>query len=330
MKYSDFLSKFKSRVKESLWIRSIVGGLIVLIILSALTMSAPEQFPVNDMVVIPEGVSLEAVSEILKTRKIIRSKTLFIISAEIFGDGKVIAGGYLFDRKESLTSVARRLVLGDHKLKRIRITFPEGINVAEAASICSEFLKTCNKEEFVEIAKNLEGYLFPDTYFFLESATAKDVITMMNETSKQKLASLDKEIRLFGKSLDSVVIMASILEKEAREYEDMQMVSSILWKRMDLNMPLQVDATLDYALDKNTYELTLSDLATTSPYNTYKFKGLPPAPIANPGINSLRAAISPTPTKYLYYLTDLSGKFYYAETHDKHLVNKRRYMMSES
>ena len=120
--------------------------------------------------------------------------------------------------------------------------------------------------------------------------------------------------------------MASILEKEAQNFEDRQKVASILWKRIAIGMPLQVDATLDYILDKNTYELTLTDLATSSPYNTYKYRGLPPKPIASPGMESIKAAISPTPTKYLYYLTDRDGKFYFAQTFEQHLVNKTKYI----
>ena len=122
--------------------------------------------------------------------------------------------------------------------------------------------------------------------------------------------------------------MASILEKEAQNFENMRAVASILWKRLAIGMPLQVDATLQYAIGKNTYELTTKDLATTSPYNTYTNRDLPPTPIANPGIDSIRAAIDIKPTKYLYYLTDKKGNFYFAETHEKHVLNKQKYLNS--
>lgn len=315
-----------AKINAPIWLKAVLLTLILAFIFFGLFFSAPAQFPVNDMVNIPEGVSVETAGQILENRKIVRSKSTFTILTTIFGDGHIQAGGYLFDRRENVYEVAMRLTMGKHNLQSVKITFPEGTTVAEMAELCTKYLKECSKDEFIKISLPIEGYLFPDTYFFWENADAEIVISMMSATHKQKIATLDKEIRLFGKPVEQVVIMASILEKEARKYEDMQKVSSVLWKRIELGMPLQVDATLDYALNKNTYELTLKDLATTSPFNTYKYKGLPPAPIANPGIDSLRAAISPTPTKYLYYLTDRSGNFYYAENHDKHLVNKRRYI----
>ena len=313
-------------IKLPLAIRLFVFAIIACFIFFGLIFSAPMQFPINDMVNIPDGVSIDTAGQILQNRKIIRSKSTFILLTNIFGDGHIQAGGYLFDKRENVWRIAMRLTKGEHNLQSIRITFPEGTTVRQMAELCAEYLKQCSKEDFIKLGTPLEGYLFPDTYFFWENADAEIVINMMNATHKQKIATLDKEIRLFGKPISDVLIMASILEKEARKYEDMQKVSSLLWKRIELGMLLQVDASLDYALDKNTYELTLKDLATTSPFNTYKHKGLPPSPIANPGIDSIRAAISPTPTKYLYYLTDRSGNFYFAENHDKHLVNKRKYM----
>lgn len=313
-------------IKLPLFARIIIFGVIVFFIFFGLIFSAPMQFPINDMVNIPDGVSTDTAGQILENRKIIRSKATFIILTKIFGDGHIQAGGYLFDKRENVFEVASRLSKGVHNLQSIKITFPEGTTVKDMAELCSKYLTQCKKEDFIAKASSLEGYLFPDTYFFWENADAEIVINMMNATHKQKIATLDKEIRLFGKPIHDVLVMASILEKEARKYEDMQKVSSVLWKRIELGMLLQVDASLDYALDKNTYELTLKDLATTSPFNTYKYKGLPPSPIANPGIDSIRAAISPTPTKYLYYLTDRSGNFYFAENHDKHLINKRKYM----
>lgn len=303
-------------------------GLIV-IILYGIFLGAPRRFPVNDMVVIPKGVSVLGAGKILKDRHIISYPSLFSIGVKIFHpENTVVAGGYLFAKKENLLSVVKRLTKGDHKLNVIKVTFPEGINVKEMAKICKELLPLCNEEEFIKGASPFEGYLYPDTYFFLQSTETNEVIEIMRQTFDQRISALESEIKAFGKPQKDILIMASILEEEAQNFENRKAVASILWKRLTIGMLLQVDATLQYATGKNTYQLTTKDLATSTPYNSYKNLGLPPTPISNPGIDSIKAALSAVPTKYLYYLTDRAGNFYFAETHDKHIENKRRYLNS--
>ncbi len=298
-------------------------------VLYGIFFSPPQQFPVNDMVVIPKGVSVLGAGKILEERKVISFPSLFAISVKLFDSGDtVVAGGYLFSKKENLFVVVRRLTEGDHKLDTLRVTFPEGITVKEMARICKEILPLCDEAKFIEIAQPFEGYLYPDTYFFLQSTTAEEVVEIMKETFNQRFSKIEGEVRAFGKSKGDIIIMASILEKEAQNFENQKAVASILWKRMGIGMALQVDATLQYAIGKNTYQLTTEDLATTSPYNSYKNRGLPPTPISNPGIESIKATLSAQPTKYLFYLTDRSGRFYFAETHEKHVQNKQRYLNS--
>lgn len=291
-----------------------------------LFLSAPSRFPANALVIIPAGTSVRQAGVILKEHQIINSPEIFSALVKIFSLRGVEAGGYLFDRKENLIHVARRLAAGDHQLDTIKVTFPEGITITEAAQICQKNLALCSTEEFISLSSTSEGYLFPDTYFFLQSTTALEVINTMKENFTRRIAPLEQEIRAYGKTLGQIVTMASILEKEAQTFEDRQKVASILWKRVSINMPLQVDAALQYAVGRNTYQLTQADLATTSPYNTYKIKGLPPTPIGNPGLDSIKAVLSSYQTKYLYYLTDRIGNFYYAETYDKHLSNRKRYI----
>lgn len=322
------LPEFSPSFRIPIWLRLLFVFCLLSTIAYGLLFTAPKQFPKNDMVIIPEGVSLDTASTILENRKIIRSKSLFMLFSKLEGTGSIKAGSYLFDSPQNIITVSKRLANGVYGLSTIKVTFPEGTTIKEMAKICAETITTCDEKKFIEIAQQYEGYLFPDTYFFWQSATAEEVVDTMQKTFNQKIATLDKESRILGKPLKDVIIMASILEKEARYFEDRQMVASILWKRIELDMLLQVDASLDYALNKNTYELTLKDLATTSPYNTYKHKGLPPTPIANPGLESIKAALSPKPTKYLFYLTDRSGKFYFAENYKKHLANKNQYMNS--
>ena len=126
--------------------------------------------------------------------------------------------------------------------------------------------------------------------------------------------------------LGDIIIMASILEAEARTTESRKIIAGILWKRLKLGMPLQVDSTFSYINGKNTYELTLDDLQIDSPYNTYKYASLPPGPIGNPGVDAINSALNPTVTKYLYFLSSKSGKMYYATTFEQHIKNKELYL----
>jgi UPF0755 protein len=120
--------------------------------------------------------------------------------------------------------------------------------------------------------------------------------------------------------------MASILEAEARTTETRKIISGILWKRMEIGMPLQVDAPFQYIIGKNTFQLTTNDLKFDSPYNTYKYKGLPPGPIGNPGLDAISATVNPIKTNYLYYLSDVRGNMHYAKTFAEHVINKEKYL----
>jgi len=171
-----------------------------------------------------------------------------------------------------------------------------------------------------------EGYLFPDTYIFPAGATEEDVIKEMEENFAKRILPLQTQIRDFKRPLKDVLIMASLVEGEVRTTETRRQVSGILWKRLQLGMPLQVDAVFPYIIGKNTFEVTTDDLKIDSPYNTYLYVGLPPGPINNPGLDAITAAITPTPSNFLYYLTDLAGQIHYAATHAEHLINRAKYL----
>ena len=174
---------------------------------------------------------------------------------------------------------------------------------------------------------NYEGYLFPDTYFLSPNIKAGDLILMMRENFARQIQPFEGDILKSKRTLNDIVIMASIIEKEANgSLETKRIVSGILWKRLSLKMPLQVDAPFVYYNGKNSYTLTKEDLAKDNPYNTYINKGLPPTPISNPGIDSLRAAIAPTQTSYLYFLSDKKGNVYYAKTFAEHQKNRELYL----
>jgi UPF0755 protein len=174
--------------------------------------------------------------------------------------------------------------------------------------------------------ENLEGYLFPDTYYFPLDVSGEEVVRIMHENFEKKIAPYLKEIEKSGKSLKDIIIMASLIEKEVKTKEEKELVSGILWKRLKAGIPLQVDATITYITGKKTTKIPLEDLKIDSPYNTYKYKGLPPAPICNPGLESILAALYPKESDYWYYLSKPDGKTLFFKDYEEFIVAKAKYL----
>lgn len=306
-------------------ILSVVLGLFLIIFYFSF-FKAPQNFRTGIVVEIPDGSTLRSAGDILEKEGIIVSSDLFSITSTIFFGGKVIAGGYFFEEKIPLLSVVFRLKRGDYGVIFPRLILKEGITLKEMAKECARIFVDCKEGEFLELAKGKEGYLFPDTYFFPPNATAADVVKTIEKNFDKKIKMLESDIEKFGEPIISVIIMASVIEGEAREDYDRRVVAGILWKRIKIGMLLQVDAPFKYLKGKGSSELSKNDLKIDSPYNTYIYKGLPPTAINNPGLLSIKAAISPIETDYLFYLTDSEGVFHYARTHDEHVLNKARYL----
>lgn len=173
---------------------------------------------------------------------------------------------------------------------------------------------------------DLEGYLFPDTYRIYQGATVKDILVkMLNNFDKKLTPELRAEIEKQGKTLHEILTLASVLEKEVNTYEDRRTVAGIFYKRLNLGMPLQADSTVNYVTGKKVSRATTADLKIDSPYNTYKYRGLPPGPIGNPGILAIKAAIYSEATPYLYFLTTPAGEVIYSKTHAEHVAAKAKY-----
>ena len=183
-----------------------------------------------------------------------------------------------------------------------------------------------NKETFLSLAVPLEGKLYPDTYFIPEEFTAEQLVDLMVQTFNEQTAPLQEKIAQSALTETEILTLASILEREANSPESMKLVSGILQGRMSAGMPLQADASVEYILDKPLKELTPDDLKVDSPYNTYLNRGLPPTPIGNPGIEAINAVLEPTPSDFVFYITDNDGVFHYAKTYDEHLDNIDRYL----
>lgn len=212
------------------------------------------------------------------------------------------------------------------KSREVVVAIPEGYSVSKIGETF-ERLGIFSKEDFIKTAQKEEGYLFPDTYRFYKNAKPEDVILKMKENFNKKITKeILEEIKLSKRSLGQIIIMASLLEEEVGFMEDRKIVAGILWKRLDLGIGLGVDAALTYVLGKTSGELTVADLKLDSPYNTYRYRGLPPAPISNPGLDAILAALRPAPSPYFYYLTGKDGKARYAKTLDEHALNKFKYL----
>ena len=227
------------------------------------------------------------------------------------------------------------------------ITVIEGWNNREIAGYLAEkdlveepeFLNlvSANLSQFVNLydfladkpdGADLEGYLFPDTYRVFKNSSAAEIARKMLDNFEAKLTpKMRLDIKSQGWSVFEIVTLASIIEKEVRTPEDMKTVSGIFRKRLEANIALQSDATVNYVTGKSRIQPTADDLQVDSPYNTYKYRGLPPSPISNPGLNAINAAIYPEDNPYYYFLTTKeTGEVIYSRTYDEHLQNKAKYL----
>lgn len=309
----------KTRTRRALAVLGIIT-------ITALTLAVlpPFQFPPDARVTIPRGISVREAATTLHEANLIRSPLAFTLLIQTFGASRGVAHGvYHFERALSVFEVAYRLNQGITGAALVRVTVPEGATTRDIADILEGALPAFDREQFRELARPHEGYLFPETYFFAEDVTSDEVIRAMRTEFQRATAGLELLRARENRSLSEVVIMASLLEKEARQFETKQIVAGILWKRLELDMPLQVDAVFGYIFDTDTFNPTFTQLEVDSPYNTYTNRGLPPGPIANPGLDSLTAALSPRETEYLFYLTGRDGTMHYARTFDEHVKNRR-------
>lgn len=267
--------------------------------------SAPSDFPSQSIINIPKGENLTSISEKLKDSHIIRSKVLFEMFVVVYGgENHITEGDYLFENKLPVFEIARRVARRDRHLAPVRVTIPEGYDNAEIANTFSQYLRNFNKAKFISEAKNLQGYLFPDTYFFFTTDNEGNVLKYLSDNFSKKIKIVSKDIALSGKSEKDIIIMASIIEREAKGDSDRGIISGILWNRISKKMPLQVDAVPD----------------------TYKKIGLPSSPICNPGQEAIIAAIYPVRSHYLYYLHDKNGMIHYAVSFNEHKENKLKYL----
>jgi len=279
---------------------------------------------------INKGEGLNSIANKLANEKLIRNKVVFYLIVKQLGiEKKIQAGEFRLSKSMGTTQLAQTLT---HGTSDTWVTIIEGLRKEEVAQELSANFKI-SEIEFIEQAK--EGYLFPDTYLFPKNASIDTILTIISRNFNSKFnEDIKQKSRSKGLTERQVLTIASLVEKEAKSPEDKQQVASIILKRHVNDWPLDIDATVQYALgyQKKTKtwwkkDLTQEDLEADSQYNTRKYKGLPPAPICNPGLDSINAAVSAdSQTPYWFYLSDKTGKMHYAITLEEHNSNISKYL----
>jgi UPF0755 protein len=280
---------------------------------------------------VKKGAALSAVAQGLADDGLIRNALFFKLYIKFRGlTKKIQTGRYQLNSSLNVAQITAILIKPPADL---RLTFPEGWRKEEIAQRLSVNLDDFNKQEFLKLAKNLEGKLFPDTYLIPLEASTSAIIEIFSKNFAGKTKALNLK--------DEGLVLASIIEREVKGSQDRRIVAGILRKRLGQGWPLQTDATLQYAAANSKFEirnskleswwapLTKEDLKINSPYNTYENQGLPPTPICNPGLDSMQAILEPVETAYWFYLSDNQGQIHYAKTLEEHLQNIANYLSTE-
>ena len=305
-----------------------------LLLLAGLTwyINQPSDSFEPQQITIEQGASVEQISDLLEERGVVRSALALQLALRFTQDAtKIQAGKYKFENAETTLVVAGYLTSGDIMHELIAVTFVEGMRVRDYAVLADEQLELVATEDFIELATQEEGRLFPETYFVPADISAQELIDLMRETHEQRIAPYVEQLATNELSAYEALILASIIEREANSPESMRTVAGIFLNRLEIGMALQADASIEYVIDTPLNELQPGQLATElreldSPYNTYLYSGLPPTPIGNPGETAIAAVADPIRSDYIYYITGNDGEFHYAKTYNEHLLNIERYL----
>ena len=273
-------------------------------------------FVEEKLFLIERGQSLFQIAENLEKEGLIKNKFFFDFYILAKGSQKKLqAGQYSLSPSMAVEEIAKKIISGN--VAKIIVTIPEGFTVKQIEERLGLKLP----------GENLEGFLFPDTYQFPLGVSGEEVVRKMKENFEKKLTpDLREEIERQGKTIFEVVTMASLIEKEVKTKEDKELVSGILWERLKNKIPLQVDATITYITGKNDIKVSVEETKIDSPYNTYKYLGLPKGPICNPGLESILAAIYPKKSEYWYYLSTPEGETIFSKTLEEHNIAKAKYL----
>lgn len=322
---------------------AVFFGIYLFQISRSITLSEPLE------VTIEEGAGTEGAIQQLWEAHVISSRWAFTLHLLLTGKRTDLkAGTYIFEDKVTIPLVIDIVSQKKTYNEELEITTLEGWTVKDMAKYLSDnnvvdydyFLQLASSTEvensitdkqytFLEAKPStagLEGYLFPDTYRIFRGETEEGIIEKMLDNFDVKITDeMQQDITDQGKTLFQVLTLASIVEKEAQTPEDKKIVAGVFWKRLENNMRLQSDVTVNYATGKQGLDVSLADLQVESAYNTYRNNGLPPTPLNNPGLDSINAVIYPTNTEYWYFIATPEGEVLYAATYEQHLEYKHQY-----
>lgn len=293
-------------------------------------------------VVVPVGASLATIADRLAAKGVVKHARAFVIRAQSDGySTKFKPGTYTFHQNEPYARLVALLTRGV-KPPTTRISIPEGTTLRQAAGLVATAVPSITASDYLQVARDdpptfhlggyepgttLEGMLFPATYEVVPKATAATFVDLQLKAFDDNFANVDlSRARAANLTPYDVVIIASIIDREARVPTDRRLVSAVIWNRLHKGMLLQMCSTVEYALGKTKPVLTYDDLKIDSPYNTYKHAGLPPAPISNPGLAALRAAADPAAVDYLFFVArnDGTGRHYFSASYSQFLADQAK------
>ncbi|NLP29677.1 MAG: endolytic transglycosylase MltG [Clostridiales bacterium] len=340
----------RKRKRKRLIFKILVAFIIVIIVGSIGFMSYMEKgskpFDPNDetiiAITIPSGTSTQRIGDILESHGVIANSRFFKLKAKLDKlDGRFKAGDYYLSPSMDMDEIMQIIQTGTENT--LRFTIPEGYDIKRTADVLQSN-GLINTEEFLKVVKDgdfdywfltdtpkgpnrLEGYLYPETYEVFATATERDIIDkMLSQFNKLFTEDHYERANELGMSINEVITLASIIEREAVVPEDRPIISGVFHNRLKIGMKLQSCATVQYILGEQKTILTTEDTQIDSPYNTYIIEGLPPHPICSPRIESINAALWPTETDYLYFLAKGDGSHVFSKTYEEHLRNKAKYI----
>lgn len=291
----------------------------------------------EQQVVIPKGISAKGISATLEKQGIIKNADVFYIYGKLTNKiPKIQAGNYMLSSSMTVPEIMDKLSSGKAKIDTVRFTIPEGFELRQIADRLEadglidkdKFYASIEKADFnYEFVKavpdrenKLEGYLFPDTYEVYKDSSEQVIIDrMLNRFNQVFTEEYRKRAEELNMSVDDVIILASIIEREAKLDKERKIISAVFHNRLKKNMKLQSCATVQYLLKEQKEVLTFKDLEVKSPYNTYMYEGLPKGPIASPGAKSIEAALYPDDVDYLYFVANKDGSHVFTRTFQEHL-----------
>lgn len=293
--------------------------------------------PKVKQIVIPKGSGLKSVARLLKDESIIRDDRVFGLYCKLNNmENKIKAGKYSLDNTMRVSEIVDKIVSGQALIDTVKLTIPEGYNLEQIIEkindlgvVDSESIDAALKPSLYDYYfisqlpvrdKKLEGYLFPDTYELYKDTTAEAIIDKMlnrfDDVFTEEYRNRAEELNM---TIDQVITLASIVEREAKLDSERKIISGVFHNRLKKNMMLQSCATVQYLFKEQKEVLTFKDLEIESPYNTYKHAGLPPGPIASPGLKSIEAALYPEDVEYLYFVAKDDGSHVFTKTYSEHL-----------